>query len=288
VTLPAASSLFHTVTCLLSNKLIRMTQYKKIIALCVLFLTLYSVNGQVTFSPSSFTALDSVTLVVDVSGTDMAGRTEAYIWIFSNTSGGGKDGFTNTAWGNSPPSAKMKNVGGNKWQFGFIGTTMFSQSPGELKDFGFLVKAQDGSKQSPDYKPYKFDPLVFIPTVLRIFPSKVDLTDVVSLNFDQTLSTDPNEQRMTPSTATVGIYKDSLDNGSTVHIQVGGNITLPVRKTADQKWSASFIPSSSFTIPAGIVITRFRYKFLGTVLDANGAPASTSSSEGEQTFTSMK
>jgi hypothetical protein len=265
-----------------------MTQFKKLIASCLFFLAFRSADAQVTFNPSSFTPIDSVTLTVDVTGTPMDGRTEAYIWIFSNTSGGGKDGFTNTSWTNSPASAKMKNVGGNKWQFGFIGTTMFSQSPGELKDFGFLVKAQDGSKQTPDYKPYKFDQLIFTPTVLRVFPSKVDLTDVISINFDQTLSIDPNEQRMTPATATVGLYKDSLDNGSTVHIQVGSDITLPVRKTADQKWSASFIPSSSFTVPAGVVITRFRYKFHGTVLDGNGTPASISSSEGEQTFTSMK
>jgi hypothetical protein len=93
---------------------------------------------------------------------------------------------------------------------------------------------------------------------------------------------------MTPSTATVGFYKDTLDNGSTKYKQVGSDITLPIRKTADQKWSASFIPSSSFTAPPGIVITRFRYKFHGTVLDTSGAPVSATSSEGEQTFTSMK
>jgi hypothetical protein len=257
-------------------------------AACIFFLVLYSASAQVTFNPASFTPVDSVTLTVDVTGTPLDGKPEAYIWIFSNTSGGGKDGFTNTSWTNSPASAKMKNVGGNKWQFGFIGTTMFSQSPGELKDFGFLVKTQDGSKQTPDYKPYKFDQLIFTPTVLRVFPSKVDLSDVITINLDQTLSIDPNEQRMTPSTATAGLYKDTVIDGKAAYVQVGSDVTLPVRKTADQKWSASFIPSSSFTIPAGIVISRFRYKFHGTVLDGNGTPASISSSEGEQTFTSMK
>jgi hypothetical protein len=42
------------------------------------------VSAQVTFSPASFTAIDSVTVTVDVSGTPMAGETEAYLWIFSN------------------------------------------------------------------------------------------------------------------------------------------------------------------------------------------------------------
>ncbi|HVU58590.1 MAG TPA: hypothetical protein VHD83_26190 [Puia sp.] len=265
-----------------------MKHNKKIIGFFIGMLALFTVNGQVTFSPASFTPIDSVTLVVDVTGTPMAGATEAYIWIFSNISGGGKDGFTNTAWNNSPPSAKMKNVGTNKWQFGFVGTTMFGQAPGELKDFGFLVKSQTGSSQTPDYKPYKFDQIVFTPTVLRVFPSKVDLSDVVTLNFDQTLSTDINEQRMTPTTATVGIYKDSAASDGPHYVQVGSDITLPVRKTSDQHWSASFIPSSSFSMPAGVVITRFRYKFHGTVLDNTGAPSNVASSEGEQLFTSMK
>ena len=249
---------------------------------------MYAANAQVTFSPPSFTPIDSVTLVVDVTGTPMAGATEGYIWIFSNISGGGKDGFTNTSWTNSPASAQMKNVGPNKWQFGFIGTTMFGQAPGELKDFGFLVKAKDGSKQTPDYKPYKFDQIVFTPTVLRAFPSKVDLSDVVTINFDQTLSTDINETRMTPTSATVGLYKDSAASDGTHYVQVGSDVTLSIRKISDQHFAASFIPSSSFTIPAGVVITRFRYKFHGTILDGSGAPSNVTSSEGEQTFTRMK
>jgi hypothetical protein len=261
---------------------------KKIISSIILYLIMYSVNGQVTFNPPSFTAQDSVTLVVDVSNTPMAGQTEAFIWIFSNISGGGKDGFTNTSWTSSPNTAKMTNVGTNKWQFGFIGTSMFGQSPGELKDFGFLVKARDGSKQTPDYKPYKFDPLVFTPTVLRVFPSKVDLSDVVTVNFDQTLSNDVNEQRMTPLTASVGLYKDSMVNGQLNAVQVGNDISFAVRKTDDKKWASTFIPSVSFTVPAGITIVRFRYKFTGTVLDNTGTPVNTSSSQGEQTVTSLK
>jgi len=266
-----------------------MIHYKKIIVSAILILALHAAHAQVTLSPASFTPLDSVTITVDVTGTEMDGKTDAYIWIWSNVDGGGKDGFTNTSWSNSPASAKMKNVGTNKWQFGFIGTTLFGQSPGELKDFGFLVKTQNGSNQTrPDYKPFKFDQIVFTPSVLRVFPTKVGLADVITINFDQTLSADVNEQRMTPATATVGLYKDSTAADGTHYVQVGSDITLPVRKTADKKWSASFIPSASFTVPAGITITRFRYKFHGTVLDTSGTPANVASSEGEQTFTSMK
>ena len=50
---------------------------------------------------------------------------------------------------------------------------------------------------------YKFVPLVFTPTELRVFPAQVDTSDVVSLNFDQSLATSTNEQRMTPDSVTV-------------------------------------------------------------------------------------
>jgi hypothetical protein len=259
-----------------------MGYMKKIFSFLLLsILAAYGASAQVTFSPGVFTAEDEVTLTVDVSGTGMAGATEAYIWIFSNVSGGGRDGFTNTSWTNSPATAKMTAAGTNKWSFKFTGTTMFGQTPGELKDFGFLVKAKDGSKQTPDYKPFAFDPLVFTASLLRVFPSKVDVDDVVTVNYDQTLGGTVNEQRMSPATATITMLDDAGNN-------VGAALTIPVRKTENAVWSATFIPSRSFTPAAGRKLARFRYKFNGTVRDASGAPTSVSSSEAELTFTPLK
>ncbi|TDH25134.1 hypothetical protein EXU57_13560 [Segetibacter sp. 3557_3] len=238
-------------------------------------------HAQVTFSPPVFTAEDEVTLTVDVTGTPMAGQPEAYIWMFSNVSGGGKDGFTNTSWTNSPATAKMTPAGTNKWSFKFTGTTMFSQTPAELKDFGFLVKAKDGSKQSPDYKPFAFDPLIFAPAKLRVFPAKVDRDDVVTVNFDQALATTVEEQRMAPVSATIAL----LDNTGA---EVGTPLTIATRKIENTVWAASFIPSAQFTPGAGRRLARFKFKFNGTVRDTNGANTTVSSSEAQVEFVTLK
>jgi hypothetical protein len=263
---------------------------KKIISfLLILTLVAFAPTfAQVTFSPAVFTAEDEVTLTVDVTGTPMAGQTEAYIWIFSNVSGGGKDGFTNTSWTNSPANARMTAAGTNRWSYKFTGTTMFGQTPAELKDFGFLVKSRDGSRQTPDYKPFAFDPLVFTPTKLRVFPSKVGLDDVVSVFFDQTLSEGVNEARLTVDSATVALFKDTVINNKQEVVQVGPSRRFVARNFQANIAYASFIPNTSFTIPAGTIITRFRYRFTGRIRDVNGALTTVSTSEAEATFATLK
>jgi hypothetical protein len=235
-----------------------------------------------SFSPSSFTAEDEVTLTIDVTGTNMAGAAETYIWIFSNPDiGGGANGIVNGDWGNSSAAAKMTSAGGNKWTFKFTGTTMFGQSPAQLKSFGFLLKKKDGSAQTPDYKSFFFDPLVFVPSMQRIFPAKVGSDDVVTMNFDRTYAVTVNEQRMSPVSATVSVYDET-------GTQVGTSLTIPVRVFATTIWAASFIPSVSFTPGAGHKLAKFRYKFNGTILDPAGATVNVSSTESEVIFTTLQ
>ncbi len=256
---------------------------KKLLYFIFLLGAAFTVKAQnPSFSPSSFTAEDEVTITIDATGTNMAGAAEAYIWIFSNPDlGGGVNGVVNGDWGNSGAGAKMTSAGGNKWTFKFTGTTMFGQSPAQLKSFGFLLKKKDGSAQTPDYKPYFFDPLVFTPTMLRVFPSKVGADDVVTVNFDRTYGVTTNEQRMTPTTATITVY----DEAGT---QVGAPLTIPVRVFAPTIWAASFIPSVSFTPGAGHKLAKFKYKFNGTLLDPAGATINVSSSETEVVFSTLQ
>lgn len=252
--------------------------------LYILFFTLSGLGAfaQPTFSPSSFTAEDEITITVDVTGTGMAGATDAYIWIFSNPDlGGGTDGITNGSWTNSSDGAKMTPAGTNKFTFKFIGTTMFGQTPAQLKSFGFLLKKKDGSAQTPDYKPFFFDPLIFVPTMTRIFPSKVDKDDVITINFDNRYATTPNDQRMAPKTVSIIMYDDL---GATV----GAPLTLNLKKSEATIWSASFIPELSFIAAAGKKLGKFKYKINGTILDVNGAESTVSTAEFEVVFTRMK
>lgn len=246
------------------------------------FLGFEAVAQNPSFSPSSFTAEDEVTITIDVTGTGMAGVTDAYLWIFSNPGlSGGADGITNGSWGNSSEAAKLTPAGTNKFTYKFTGTIMFGQTPAQLKSFGFLLKKKDGSAQTPDYKPYFFDPLIFVPSLSRVFPAKVDVDDVVSVNFDQQYAVSVNDQRMTPSTFTITMYDDFNNT-------VGAAVTLPLRKTEATIWSGSFIPNALFTPAAGRKLFKFRYRFNGTILDINGLPVTVSSADTEVTFTTMK
>ena len=258
---------------------------KKLFSLFIIASFCFSqASAQVTFNPTIFTADDQVTVTVDVTGTPMAGQPEAYIWIFSNpTAGSGpqKDGSVNGSWTNSSVEAKMTAAGTNRWSFTFTGTTLFNLTPGELKEFGFLIKARDGSRQTPDYKPFKFDPLVFTPSTFRIFPSKVGQNDVVTAIFDQGLASTINETRMTPVSVTFTVY----DQNNNVF---GNPVTVPVRALGNRMWGASFLPTRSYTIPATTKLSKFRYKFNGNVIGSNGAPALVSTEELEVPFLDLK
>ena len=230
-----------------------------------------------SFVPSSFTAEDQVTLTFDVTGTPMAGSSEAYIWLWGNAG----DSPLNTSWTNSPDAARMTNVGTNKWSFTFTGTVLYGLPPAALQNFRFLVKKRDGSAQTADQGPFNFDPLVFTPTMLRIFPLKVGADDVVTVNYDRTYGGTADEQRMTPTTVTITMY-DDLGN------QVGSPLTTAVTKTADTRWAKTFIPTLTFTPAAGRKLNKFKYKFNGTLLDPSGTTITVTSSETEVTFTNMQ
>ena len=256
-----------------------------ILAAALMILLSVGVRAQTpTFSPASFTAQDQVTLTIDVTGTPVAGVSQAYIWIWANPGGVGPapNGVVNGQWGASDPSAAMTSLGGNKWSFTFTGTTLFGLAPADLHDFGFLVKSVNSSAQTSDVKPFKFDPLVFTATKLRIFPAKVDTSDVVMVNFDQSLGATVNEQRMTPVSATVTAFDET-------GTQAGAPVTVSVSQNAGTTiWKGFFIPNVSFKAAAGHVLYKFHYKFNGTVLDSSGNPSSVSTDEAEVVFISMK
>lgn len=221
----------------------------------------------VTITPSSFTADDEVTVRVDLTGTPVASTPQPYIWIWCETnSGSGNDGVTNGTWGNSGDGAKFTRVGatGNVWEFKFVGTAMFNRTPGELKQFGFLVKCKDGSCQTPDQKWFKFDPLIFIEGEFRNFPAKVGQNDVVTVYHKKSLSTDVNIQRMTQTSVSVTLF-DQND----APIQTINNIA--VRAEINGLMAASFVPENLVTLPPGVTIKKVEYKFKGTGLSTSGA-----------------
>lgn len=239
-----------------------------------------------TISPASFTAEDEITITMNFTSTNLAGETELYIWAWCNKDEKNyppEDGITNTDWNNSPEMAKMTPVPGspNTFTYTLTGTVLFNLSPGQLKHFQFLGKTRSGSKQSCDSKSNAFDPLVFIPSMLRVFPAKVGQNDVVSLYFHQDLATTVDEQRMVPASVTVEVF----DNTGA---SAGQPLTLPVRNVGTKLWKAYFVPTRSYTPGAGKKFVRFTYTFNGTVRDDKNAPVAVSTPVTEVPLTDMK
>lgn len=244
-----------------------MKSFKYIFILTALFMV-NSVRAQVvTLIPATFTAEDEVTVRVDLTGSGAVGANPPYMWIWCETnSGAGNDALTNGSWGASSEANKMTRVGatGNVWEFKFVGTTLFGRTPGELKQFGFLVKCKDGSCQTPDQKWFKFDPLIFVEGEFRNFPAKVAQNDVVTVYHKKNLSTDVNVQRMTQTSVSVTLFDQNNSPIQTVN-------NIPVRIDAVNGWaSGSFVPENLVALPAGVTIKRIEYKFKGTALNTGG------------------
>ncbi|MBC7915087.1 MAG: hypothetical protein H7Y07_13300 [Pyrinomonadaceae bacterium] len=262
---------------------------KKLLILLFTSLSLNAVsqNSKVTLAPKVFTAEDEVTITVDVSGTPLSGSAEAYLWAFSNTSKDNpaypkKDGKTNGQWGASDEKAKMTKVGTDLWQYKFIATVLYEVSPAQLFDFGFLVKSKDGTKQTPDFKPFNFDPIVFIPSEKRIFPAKVSENDMVTVFFDQKLSTSTDQGRMTPITIKITIY-DMNDQ-----VIATPKINLILKKEVNGTFSYSFISTKLFAVPAGVKVKKFAYSFSGTGKDVTGSTIAVTSDESSFEFLDLQ
>ncbi|UAY51606.1 hypothetical protein [Ferruginibacter albus] len=269
------------------------------VLLTLIHLNIYAQNGTpvTSLSPASFTAEDQVTLTADLSGTAMAGASDIYLWIwcYHDADGQAADANATTAlndggtWASlaNPDGVKMTKVNGDVWSFTFTGTTLFGLTPGTMFSFNYLARNIDGSKQTDNAltkgSGFKFDALIFTPTMLRVFPAKIDTNDVVSVNFDQSLATAVNDQRMTPASATITAYDDQNN-------QIGNPITVTARKTGATIWTATFIPSANFaTQQNGHNLAGFKYQFNGTVLDISGSPTTVSTGQADLVpFTPMK
>ena len=240
----------------------------------------------VQFSPVSFTGEDSVVMTIDLTGTNLAGETDLYIWIFANKDAGAsyppKDGITtNTDWGNSPAAARFTSLGNNKWSYGFVGSNLFGLTAGQLKHFQFLIKTKTGNKQSADSPPFAFAPIVYVPRLYRLFPEQFDQDDAVTLFVDQYYATSLNETRMTPVDVTVTMYNGAVAYGTPKTFQ----LTNIGNKLARAK---TFIPSYEWNVPTGVKLTSFTYVVNGTTFDQNGAVITVSGSVNTKVFDILK
>lgn len=268
---------------------------KKIIMFlsCILcYATGINAQGVTFVTGSRFTAVDDVTIEIDVTNTPMAGEANAYIWIFSNpdlndANFPAKDGIVNGSWDNSKEEAKVTPAGTNKFRFTFKAVDLFGQTPAQLKVFGLLLKTKTGSKQTPDFKPFTFVPLVFKESVYRVFPESSGINDVITINYNksfaiQTNALSVNEQRMTVTSASVELLSSTGAVMATLS-------NLPVRVIKDGVYAATFIVKQFPNLPSNLSNAKYiRYKFHGTAVDNTGATVNVITQPAQYEFANLK
>lgn len=256
---------------------------RKILSVLSLVLLTAVVKAQtsgavVTTIPATFTALDQVKIIVDVSGVgNLAGQEPLYIWTWHPADPAPGNG----SWDNSNEARKMVKEGPNRWSWTLTPADFYGVPPGSITELKFLVKAKNGSgdKKTDDIT-VAVAPLIYTPTTLRTFPSVVGQNEMITVFLDQKIATDLTTQRMTPAQAEVRLY-----SGNT---QVGAVKTFNLTAQGDKVYSFHTLPKTDFTIPAGTLVTRMTVTYKGTMPDNNGVPVNVSSIIFEKLFDDLK
>ncbi|OHX65067.1 alpha-amylase family glycosyl hydrolase [Flammeovirga pacifica] len=117
-----------------------------------------AVQAQVSTTPDKIDVLtEEVTITFDVSGTDVAGESDLYLWGWSTVG----DFLTNGTWAASSEAAKLTKKEGNVFTFTFpitngdatyktIAEIVGADNPTAIKSVGGLVKTKDGGKKTGD------------------------------------------------------------------------------------------------------------------------------------------
>lgn len=166
---------------------------KKLLASAVAMLAGAAVFAQTfTITPSNPTAEDRITIKVDVTGfAALENESPLYVWAWSNLGDA-----PNGTWNSSNESAKMTQDPNNPkvWTFSFVPSIYYNFPAGGFQFVGFLVKAKDGSgtpeRKTADQR-INLDPINFVDTPVRFFPSKFTEDDVITVFYDKTLDNNP-------------------------------------------------------------------------------------------------
>lgn len=233
--------------------------YYIILSCCLASAGIYAQS--VTTSPTSFTALDEVTLTVNVKGTSLQGYT-GDVWIWSWIAAGctsACDAPTNVDPANaSIDAAKMRRSESDPdiYSITFIPVDFFGKPPAQIVRIGLKLKSAswgDG-RQSDNDLVVNVDPLTFTPGLVRVFPSKVRADDVVSMYLDQRYASAPAVRYHTGAwSVQVGAYDDSGN-------QVGTTLTLDATSENEDTHYVRVLPSFQFVHGvAGLKELRYRF-----------------------------
>ena len=252
---------------------------KNIFKILLLALLPLAATGQtVTTNPGVFTAEDEVTLTVDVTGTSLAGHT-GDVWIWAWIAEGCStncDAPTNIdpAGGENTEAAKVTRDESNPnvYRITFTPVDFFGKAPSEIGKIGLKLKSQswgDGEQTDNDLT-VAVQPLIFIPTENRTFPVKFTDEDVVTLFFDQNLTSSSGMKSVTEIYAYLFVSGQNVDGTDFQDVpkaqwsDVGSTPELKLTDRGDGLYSISLIPEVFFDVTEGATITKISYIFRDT------------------------
>jgi hypothetical protein len=249
---------------------------RKIIVLILIILSSYGLKAQnavptFTVTPSEIDALtENVTIVFDVTGSAVQGLTDVYIWAWAPGLNPSETLLVydegSPSWGSISPNAKLDPLPGepNKFTLSLPKTVTrggaevtfhnvaelfgVGDTPGKIKQFGFLLRSQDGSKQTPGdlATAVSLLPLEFEFSYFRTFPSQVSTKDVITayLNLSQIESgEDARLQIAGQITATISL----LDENNAV---IANAENMATTFTSQKEYACTFFPEmlGDFTV----------------------------------------
>ena len=248
-----------------------------------------------TVTPSEIDALtENVTIEFDVTGSAVEGLTDVYIWAWSpqlNPSEMLLDYDQGSpAWGSISQNAKLTPVSGNPNKFTLslpktvtrAGTEVtfnnvaelfgVGDTPGKIKEFGFLLRSQDGSKQTPGDLITKISllPLEFESAYFRTFPSKVSNKDVVTTYLNLGLIESSEDQKLKiADNITASISLLTADDAEIIKVN-GVETTF----TAQEEYACTFLAEMLGEFPDGFSLSdvaKCQIVFSGDVYNQDGS-----------------
>lgn len=262
------------------------------------FLGLHAQDAAPTFTvtPSEIDALtENWTIEFDVTGSAVEGLTDVYIWSWATGDDINPSEMKlvydqgSPSWGSISDNAKLTPVPGepNKFTLSVPITVTragveetfntvadlfgITDTPGKIKKFGFLLRSQDGSKQTPGDGATEITllPLVFESSYFRTFPSKVSNRDVVTVYMDLSQIEAEEDEKLRIADNFVAKV-ELLDESGNVLFTADDNMTV---KTPEGEHALTFLADKFENFPEDLTladIMKCKVTFTGQVYNQDG------------------
>ncbi len=273
---------------------------RKLFILTIILLGAFALKAQeaapkFTVTPSEIDALtENVTIEFDVTGSVVEGLSDVYIWAWA-------PGLTpseillvydqgSPSWGSISDNAKLDPVAGqpNKFTLTLPKTVTragvevtfnniaelfgVGDTPGKIKELGFLLRSQDGSKQTPGDMATSISllPLEFEASYFRTFPAKVSKKDVVTAYLNLSMIESSEDQKLSVADSITAVVTLMDEDGATLVTSE----SMKTSFTSQNEYAFSFLSNVVGEFPEGKSIdnvTKCNIVFSGKIYNQNGS-----------------